>query len=51
MRNGKQDGMQFFDGEIEKLIRDETISIDVRLLEEQRVASRAASNSGFSSTV
>ena len=29
MRDGKQDGMQHFDGEIERLIRAGTISIDV----------------------
>jgi twitching motility protein PilT len=29
MRDGAQDGMQFFDGEIEKLIRAGTITIDV----------------------
>jgi twitching motility protein PilT len=31
MRDGAQDGMQYFDGEIEKLIRAGTISIDVGL--------------------
>jgi twitching motility protein PilT len=29
MRDGAQDGMQHFDGELEKLIRAETISLDV----------------------
>jgi twitching motility protein PilT len=29
MRDGVQDGMQHFDGELEKLIRSETISLDV----------------------
>jgi twitching motility protein PilT len=31
MRDGAQDGMQFFDGEIEKLIRAGTISVDLGL--------------------
>jgi twitching motility protein PilT len=29
MRDGKQDGMQYFDGEIEKLMRARTITLDV----------------------
>jgi twitching motility protein PilT len=58
MRVGGEDGMQHFDGEIEKLIREGTISVDVGMsyatnannlrlqiadvIEEQRQADRAA---------
>ena len=58
MRDGSQDGMQHFDGEIERLIRDGTIALEVGmsyatnpnnlrlnitdLIEEQRQAQRAA---------
>jgi twitching motility protein PilT len=58
MRDGAQDGMQFFDGEIEKLIRAGTITIDVGMsystnpsnlrlsisdvIQAERAASRAA---------
>jgi twitching motility protein PilT len=58
MRDGKQDGMQHFDGELDRLIRAGTISLDVGLnyatnpnnlrieiadfIEEQRQAQKAA---------
>jgi twitching motility protein PilT len=58
MRDGAQDGMQFFDGEIEKLIRAGAITIDVGMsystnptnlrlsisdvIQAERAASRAA---------
>ena len=32
MRDGELDGMQYFDGEIEKLIRNRVISLDTGLL-------------------
>jgi twitching motility protein PilT len=58
MRDGKQDGMQHFDGELDRLIRDGTVSLDVGMnyatnpnnlrieiadfIEEQRQAEKAA---------
>jgi twitching motility protein PilT len=59
MRDGREDGMQHFDGELERLIRENIVSLDVGLsyatnpnnlrlelvdlIEEQRQAERAAS--------